>query len=146
MDQLSIREILFDSSEYKEALKLRYQVLRAPLGLQFSAEEMAKEPVCFHFAALQAGQVVGCLLLMPLDSSRVKMRQVAVSPTLQRAGVGKALVISAETAARQRSFREIVLHARDTAVGFYDRLGYERVGELFLENTIPHLLMRKSLP
>ena len=40
---------------------------------------------------------------------------------------------------------EVSLHARETAIGFYARLGYVPEGERYLENGIPHLTMRRQL-
>jgi len=37
------------------------------------------------------------------------------------------------------------LHARDTAVGFYEKRGYVREGDFFLEVSLPHITMTKSL-
>jgi predicted GNAT family N-acyltransferase len=39
----------------------------------------------------------------------------------------------------------MTLHARSTAVPFYAKLGYECVGDEFIEVTIPHWEMRKAL-
>ena len=40
---------------------------------------------------------------------------------------------------------EIVLHAQDHALGFYERCGYEVEGDGFEEAGIPHHKMRKPL-
>ena len=37
------------------------------------------------------------------------------------------------------------MHARETAVGFYEKLGYKVVGDKFTEVTIPHYVMEKKL-
>jgi predicted GNAT family N-acyltransferase len=50
-----------------------------------------------------------------------------------------------EEVARQRGFDRIVLHARDTAVAFYLRLGYQLEGEPFEEVGILHRRMAKTL-
>ena len=39
----------------------------------------------------------------------------------------------------------MTLHARDTAIPFYKKLGYECVGEPFVEVTILHQAMQKRL-
>jgi len=39
----------------------------------------------------------------------------------------------------------MLLHARETAVSFYTELGYEVFGEPFVEVTVPHRKMRKTL-
>jgi GNAT superfamily N-acetyltransferase len=73
------------------------------------------------------------------------MRQVAVQPARQGGGIGAGLVGFAEAWARERGFRKIVAHARGTAVDFYRRLNYTVEGEPFLECTIPHQLVSKTL-
>ena len=84
------------------------------------------EPRCRHFAALDGAAVVGTLLLQPRDATTVKMRQVAVPPRRQGGGVGAGLVGFAEDWARQQGFREMIAHARETAVPFYRAAGLRR--------------------
>ena len=74
----------------------------------------------------------------------VQMRQVAVVPDLQGQGIGVAIVERSETLSRQMGFRRMVLHARETAVPFYEKLGYSRIGEGFAEVTISHWAMEKK--
>ncbi len=52
----------------------------------------------------------------------------------------------AEVFLAQKGYREIILHARQRAVAFYEKLGYRKEGDLFIEVTLPHFLMRKELP
>ena len=56
------------------------------------------------------------------------------------------MVRFSEELAIDKGFDKMVLSARDTAVSFYLRLGYELVGEPFEEVTIPHRKMLKLLP
>ena len=37
------------------------------------------------------------------------------------------------------------LHARRTALGFYQRLGFRETGETFLEDGIPHIRVERRL-
>jgi predicted GNAT family N-acyltransferase len=143
---LLIHSIQFGTPEYDEAVRLRYEVLRRPLGLEFSTDELAAEYAHIHLAAYDARtQLLGYLCLVPLAEGHLKMRQVAVAPTAQRLGVGTRLVEYAEQWATDHAYRLMVLHARDLAVPFYLRLGYEVYGESFEEVGIPHRAMRKSL-
>lgn len=144
-NEVTFHEVMLGTPEYQGAIRLREAILREPLGLVLSAEEMANEPKCRHFVGLAGTEVVATLLLKPLDAETVKMRQVAVAPAWQRSGVGARLVQFGENAARENGFRKIVAHARETAVLFYQRLGYAVEGEVFIENTIPHRLVRKTL-
>jgi GNAT superfamily N-acetyltransferase len=142
---LTLREIAHGSDEYDASFALRRRVLREPLGLTPKPEERAEEAPLIHLGAFDGARLVGCLMLHDLGAGEVRMRQVAVDFERQRAGVGKQLVHFSEAVALRRGFRKMVLHARDTAVPFYDQLGYTRRGEPFVEVTIPHLLMEKVL-
>ena len=140
-----IREVVFGSPEYERMLALREAVLRRPLGLDLSAEDCAGEERQWHLVAIRQQVLVGCLVLVPLPGAAVQMRQVAVLPESQRAGIGSALVGYAEELARSRKRTSMLLHARLEAIPFYERLGYALEGDEFIEVTIPHRAMRKAL-
>jgi hypothetical protein len=142
---VTFREVPLGTPEYAAAIELREAVLRRPIGLLWSAEELAAEPACRHFVGLARNEVIATLLLLPLDADTVKMRQVAVAPAWQGAGVGAGLLAFAEEAARRLGFTQMKAHARATALPFYRRLGYTVEGDVFLEATIPHQLVTKAL-
>jgi len=143
--RIEIKEIKFDSPEYRDEVELRDKILRKPLGLSFTEEQLKAEIEEYHLGAYLSGKLIGCLLFKPLDNKTVKMRQVAVDETIQGKGVGKKLVEFSEKFAFEKGYLEIILNARDTAVPFYLKSGYEVVGEMFIEVTIPHYKMRKLL-
>ena len=143
---IQICQIEFGTPEYDEAVDLRYRVLRRPLGLEFTAEQLAAEYADFHLAAFNAtGRLIGYLNLTPAEQEKVKMRQVAVEPQVQGQGVGKALVAASEALAKRHGFKKMTLHARETAIPFYQKLGYKIVGDRFEEVCIPHFKMEKNL-
>jgi len=143
---MTLLSIEFASPLYDESVALRYEVLRKPLGRSFTEEQLALEWSDYHLAALDAsGQMRAILLLTPQAGGVLKMRQVAVAPEWQGRGVGAALVEYSEAFAKSQNFNKIALHARETAVPFYRRLGYEFEAGLFEEVGIPHLKMWKNL-
>ena len=70
---------------------------------------------------------------------------MAVLNDLQGKGIGKALMQFAENLARDRGYKKITMHARQNALGFYEKMGYKKVGKEFQEITIPHFVMEKEL-
>ncbi|MBK6878814.1 MAG: GNAT family N-acetyltransferase [Ignavibacteria bacterium] len=54
-------------------------------------------------------------------------------------------MISLRRFSREKGFERIVMHARDSAVPFYEKLGYSKVGDMFTEVTIPHFKLFKNL-
>ncbi len=85
------------------------------------------------------------LLLQPVDEQTLQMRQVAVRPASQGTGIGSQLIAFAEEFALQHGYRLMMAHARGTALGFYLWMGYTAEGEEFMEQTIPHRLVTKTL-
>ncbi len=142
---INIRRIEHGSPDYKKAVDLRYLVLRKPLGLNYSQEQLSAESNEYHFIAERMGEIVGCLLLKPLENETVQMRQVAVAENFQGKGIGKLLVKHSEEFALKNGYKKIILHARDTAIEFYKSLGYSVTSEMYYEVTIPHYTMEKNL-
>jgi predicted GNAT family N-acyltransferase len=143
---MQIFQIEFATPAYDEAVRLRYEVLRRPLGLEFTPEQLAAEYADIHLAAFNdTGHLIGYLCLTPLNNNELKMRQVAIASEWQGKGAGSKLVAASEELAAQLNFKTMTMHARETAVPFYLRLGYRIVGDRFEEVTIPHVKMEKKL-
>lgn len=141
------RLLEFGSPEQIDSVRLREAVLRIPLGMSFTQEELQAESDELHVAAIdEAGKLVGILLLKPVNEETLKMRQVAVRPDLQGKGIGKGLVHFAEELCRSRGIKWITLHAREPVVPFYEALGYMVDSGPFQEVGIPHFAMSRKLP
>ncbi len=142
---IEILEIQHGSPEYGLEVTLRNKILRQPLGLHFSSDELAKECFDIHLGAFLGPAMVGCLLLRRVNAHTAKMRQVAIDVSAQGRGIGRRLVATAEERARAMGYTVIELNARATAIAFYSKLGYEVCGEPFTELTLAHQKMRKIL-
>ena len=64
-------------------MRLREDILRKPLGLSLTKDELARDAACFHLGGFRGSQAVAVLLLQPVDEQTLQMRQVAVLPALQ---------------------------------------------------------------
>jgi len=135
------------SDRYRETVGIRDRILRSPLGLEFSDAELAAESSDHHLVAIDAEtrEIIACLVLTPLDEEAVQMRQVAVIETRRGEGIGKCLVSFSEQQATRLGFELMQLHAREPVVPFYEALGYEVIGEPFIEVTLPHRAMKKPV-
>jgi predicted GNAT family N-acyltransferase len=143
---MNIFLIEFGTPLYSKAIELRDEVLRKPLNIYFEADQLAEEWNQFHLVALDENdEMKGVLVLKPLGKKRVKMRQVAVSPSAQRSGIGTKMVNASEKIAKEKGFGIMELSARDVSIPFYEKLKYNKVGEKFEEVSIPHFKMEKKL-
>ncbi|MBS1749300.1 MAG: GNAT family N-acetyltransferase, partial [Bacteroidetes bacterium] len=59
--------------------------------------------------------------------------------------IGATLMTFAENVARDRGYATLTMHARKSAVGFYQKFGYNITSDEFYEVTIPHYVMEKKL-
>lgn len=142
---MALKIIDHGTEEYQKVLDLRDAVLRRPLGLSFSPDEIEKEKNNLHIAAYEDDQMLGCCMLVEENPQSVRLRQMAVLNDLQGKGIGKALMQFAENLARDRGYKQITMHARKNALGFYEKMGYKKLGDEFNEITIPHYVMEKKL-
>lgn len=142
---MAIRIIDYGTPEYKLMLDLRYQILRKPLGLEFVPEELEKEADDILICCMEDDKLEGCCQLTDIGNKTLRLRQMAVISGLQGKGVGRMLMQFAENVARDLGYKKMVMHARKTAIGFYEKLGYKVTGEEFEEVTLPHFEMEKEL-
>ncbi len=146
MQDIQIEQILHRSSLYQQAVQLRQAILRTPLGLAFTAEQLAAEKDAIHFVALSEGLVVGAVFLHRYTEDTLQVRQMVVAPTFERRGIGRQLLRAAIAfAAAQKGVHEVMMHARVSAVPFYEKEGFQSVGDVFEELTIPHITMRQKM-
>lgn len=142
---MALKLIDYGTTEYQQMITLRNDILRKPLGLYFAPEELENEKHEILIGAFEEDKMIGCCMLVKEEAKTCRLRQMAVLNNVQGKGIGRALMLFAETIARDRGFRKLTMHARETALGFYERLGYKISGEEFKEVTIPHYVMEKNL-
>lgn len=142
---MALKIIDHGTPEYQQMVKLRDDILRKPLGLGFSPEELESEKDNMLIAAFEDERMLGCCMLVEEEPGTARLRQMAVLNDLQGKGIGRALMNFAENLARDRGFKVVRMHARTNAIGFYEKVGYKVLGDQFEEVTIPHFVMEKKL-
>ncbi len=142
---MAVKLIDHGSKDYEQMIALRHALLRKPLGLSFDDAELKDEINDILIGCFDDDKLEGCCLLTEAAPGVLRLRQMAVTSGLQGKGIGKVLLQFAENIARDRGYKKIIMHARKTAVGFYEKLGYEVTSTEFEEVTIPHFIMEKKL-
>lgn len=101
---LVFREVAHGTVDYLCMVVLRDEVLRRPLGLAFTADELAVEDGSFHLSGWLGDEVIACTVLEPLTADCVRLRQFAVREGFQGSGVGGRLLKFAEQFVRKRGY------------------------------------------
>ena len=135
----------YTSPFYEAVLALRNEVLRTPLGFNLYDEDLSEDRHQYIVIAIHEQELKACLMIKILDQITIKIRQMAVVSSMQHKGVGFMLMTYAENFCALNSYSAIELHARKTAIGFYEKLGYQSDYVEFEEVGIPHIKMTKSL-
>jgi predicted GNAT family N-acyltransferase len=134
-----------DEGEVEAAKELRLRVFSQEQGVAPEAEVDGLDPAATHVVAVRRGAVVGTCRLR-FSGHRCKLERMVVERALRQTGIGSALLAEAEQEAARQGAGEIVMHAQTQVEAFYAAAGYAAEGETFLEEGIPHVLMRKRLP
>lgn len=139
-----VKEVQYGETLYQASQQLRDRVLRKPLGLSLFTQNLSGEKNHFHFVVVIDNKLVGTAMLKPNGKS-MRLLQVAVETLHQSKGIGKRLICFVEAFAKDKRCEMLTLHARVASMLFYQKLGYQIVGERFTEVGIEHCHMRKKL-
>ena len=142
---MALKQIDYGTAEHRQMVNLRYEILRKPLGLAFTPEELELEKNDILIAAFEEEKMLGCCFLTHVDNQTVRLRQMAVQNNLQGKGIGASLMNFAENIARDRGYKTMMMHARKTTCHFFEKQGYKIEGDEFIQLTIPHFKMLKKL-
>jgi predicted GNAT family N-acyltransferase len=142
---LECKRVDHGSDEYWKAVELRREVLRKPLGLDYTDAQLQAESDSNHFVCLLDDNVVGSALAVSENDAVIRIKQVAVSGSRQGTGIGRCIMQFVENWATEKGYKGALLHSRGYAIPFYEKLGYLGFGDEFEEVGIPHLRMQKSL-
>ena len=131
--------------EWEAYFMLRYQVLRAPWNQPIGSERDALEDQGFHLAVFEGDCILGVGRLDALDAETGQIRYMAVDPMAQGKGIGAMLMAALEIEAWRQGKKEIILHAREVALTFYTKAGYQLVQKShLLFGEIQHFCMQKK--
>ncbi|MDS0258920.1 GNAT family N-acetyltransferase [Haloarcula sp. S1CR25-12] len=110
------------------------------------AEEMdGKDGVATHIVVTDDSEPVATARFRFVEETTARIERVAVLSAYRGEGLGASVMETAESMIRERGATSAFLHGQLRVAEFYERLGYEAVGEQFEEAGIPHVEMVKPL-
>src|SRR6266700_2721804 len=134
-------------SESDAYFDLRWRILRQPWGQPRGSERDSEDDSAFHLLLVDAaGNPLACGRLHLAAPGEAQVRYMAVDEHARGCGYGSRILEALEAEARGRGVRKIVLNARDYAVEFYRKRGYDVIGDAeTLFGVIRHLWMEKII-
>ncbi|PSP95608.1 GNAT family N-acetyltransferase [Halobacteriales archaeon QS_4_62_28] len=137
--------VLPDDADLEPAFEVRRDVFVEEQGVDEAIEIDGKDPDADHVLARKDGKPVATARLRVIDETIGKIERVAVLADYRDSGIGRQVMDRIELLAGDRSLERLELHAQTHVEGFYERLGYETVSDVFEEAGIPHVEMIKQL-
>ena len=137
--------------EYKQYYHLRWKILRAPWNQPEGSEIDEIEDLCVHLMVIDTNsenknKIIAVARLQFNSNTEAQIRYMAVAGEYEKQGIGRSLVKTLEQHAQNASCKKIVLHARQPAIGFYQKLGYRIIKKSYLLfDEIQHFKMIKQL-
>jgi GNAT superfamily N-acetyltransferase len=133
---------------------LRRQVLRA--GTPSTDVHLGEDddPAAFHLGIQRDGALVACVSFSPQqmparpDVEAWRFRAMAVDERYQGEGLGRIVLLAGFDRLRARAVPLVWAKARDTAIGFYERLGMVVVGDGFIDEATAlahHVMIREPV-
>lgn len=132
--------------EWEAYYDLRYRILREPLGKERGSERNEGDETAIHFALYDDGILFAVARLDRVDEVTCQARFVAVETQKQGNGYGRKIMEAMERKGVELKCQRLILHARDYALPFYQKLGYQLIGPSYkLFDILQHFEMQKNL-
>jgi YbgC/YbaW family acyl-CoA thioester hydrolase len=129
----------------EQASAVRQAVFVQEQGIDAALEYDAQDEHLVHAVAYNGlGQAVATGRLLQDKPQVAKVGRMAVARVLRGAGLGAEVLQALEHHARARGDTELMLHAQQSAQGFYAKRGYTVRGNSFTEAGITHIEMFKA--
>lgn len=133
-------------TEFEQNYQLRWQILRAPWHQSKGSEQDKLEQQSIHRCIFNNNTILATARLHFVSQHETQIRYMAVNAESQGIGYGKMLIHELEKEAVLRGAKRVELNAREGAVKFYQRLGYELLEKSHcLYGQIQHFKMCKTL-
>lgn len=128
----------------EEAKKIREEVFVKEQG--FREEFDGIDEMAIHIVLFDGEKAVGTCRLFSHDSQPdYHVGRVAVTANCRGRGLGKMLMDAAEEKVRDLGGASITLSGQVRVSDFYEKLGYCRQGEEYLDEGCPHVKMTKRM-
>jgi predicted GNAT family N-acyltransferase len=140
MIRLTVIEAL-TPAEQADCYAIRTEVFCHEQNVSRDLEFDGLDGDCRHYLALLGNLTVGTGRVRPVDGNVVKFERIAVGIPHRGQDIGRALMDRAIADAIAEGVVSAKLNAQVSAGGFYEKLGFVRYGDKFMEAGIEHIAM-----
>ena len=134
-------------SEFSEYYKLRWEILRKPLGQSIKECQDELENISHHVIAININhKVIGAGRIHYINSNVAQIRYMAVDIKYRGNNAGSRILKYLIDKALSDNISKIFLHARENSIDFYIKNDFKIIKKShLLLNKIQHYLMEKDI-
>ncbi|KAA0546593.1 GNAT family N-acetyltransferase [Bacillus sp. BGMRC 2118] len=137
-------KVVTNKTEFEDALIVRREVFIEEQQVPEEEEIDQYEDVCTHVVVYDDNKPVATGRLRDYEGIG-KLERICVLSSHRSHGLGKVVMDQLESIALKQGFTKLKLNAQTHAEGFYEKLGYKTVSEIFMDAGIPHVTMVKNV-
>lgn len=138
-------KIANNANEIMDNIHMRDEIFVKGQNVPLEIEHDGLDEFATLIVAYQNGTPVGCGRYRIIDNY-AKIERIGVLQNQRGKGTGKLIMEFIEQTIKENTSIEVLkLNSQLHAAPFYDSLGYQRKGEVFLEADIEHIQMYKLI-
>jgi predicted GNAT family N-acyltransferase len=135
-----------NKSRMEDAWRLRLEVFTGEQSIDPDEDRDGLDEHADHIVAYLGTKPVGTgRVVYDRSGKTAKIGRMVVIGEMRHRGIGRGILERLVALARARGVRTAVLGAQESASGFYERVGFVRTEETFMEVGIPHVTMIRDL-
>ncbi len=136
---IQLKCVFFDANNQQAIKAIRQVVFTEEQGVSPDIEFDGKDSTALHVLAFNDGKAVATGRML----SDGHIGRIAVLKAFRNKGIGSKVIKALVNQASQLGYTRVCLNAQSQAVSFYQLLGFQVVGEAFIEADIVHLPMER---
>lgn len=136
-----------DEESLKQCLKVREEVFVVEKGVPKEIEVDGYDcldKMCDHFLIKYQNSNVGTIRCLHTTGDSIRVQRFCFLKGQRGLGFGKAVMKYIENYYKERGIKTIEMDAKYEVHGFYEKCGYRKNSEVFLEVNIEHIKMIKN--
>ncbi len=128
---------------FEDPYQVRVEVFMKEQG--FSSEKDEIDDTCTHFTGYIEGIPVASGRCYITDKNTMMIGRIAVLKPYRKQHLGAAMLEAIEKYCQSLNVMRLMLSAQCQAMGFYEKAGYHKLGDVYMDEHCPHQLMVKFI-
>lgn len=135
----------YDLSENSPAKMIRTSVFIEEQGFQNEFDQ--QDHTSWHFVFYQNGEPFGCARIFKTSQkpNRITLGRVAILKEYRGLHLGIDMLSAIEKEVKKMNMQIIELSAQVRVQPFYEKAGFQAIGETYMDEHCPHIHMEKKL-